>query len=149
MVFPSIKYTFLILRVILRLIVICGALKSASPDPDRVSHRPYLCLRFGHLADPRKKQVENEVHLLVNTRIPRTSTNYAQTCPHKYHQAAMVTRTMRLAILVLCLLIGKSSQGVCVLTSRLFRLFLTGPRGPRGNRTCRHKFDIHPSMNEN
>ncbi len=41
---------------------------------------------FGHLADPCKKQADTEINMLVKTRTPRASTNYAQTWPHKYHQ---------------------------------------------------------------
>ncbi len=39
---------------------------------------------FSHLADPRKKQVENTVHLLVNTQTPCEALWGYRTSRHKF-----------------------------------------------------------------
>ncbi len=52
-----------------------------------VNGRTCVC-RFGHPADPSKKQADTKVNKLVNTQTPRTSTHRAcaRTRPHEYHQ---------------------------------------------------------------
>ena len=46
--------------------------------------------RFGHLAYPCKKQVENEVHLLVNTRTPPRGLGRARTLHEPNHTSTTI-----------------------------------------------------------
>ncbi len=85
--------------------------------------RTHVCLR-----DPCKTQVEHEIHLLVNTRTPRTSTNPTTQVPTLVEPVS--AGSVSSPGLARCSGVNKQIDlGFC--------LFFTGPRG---NQTARHKY---------